>query len=113
MNSVCQADLLTLSEELYQKKVINRNEKPLARMCLALLMVGVKKTTVRMLSEPCVNFNEYWENLERNGYFEGSIVKRTRTVALEDLDTDIPFILMMLCAEGKLKRLKEAGCEEA
>jgi len=96
--TICQADLSAMVDDFCDKKLFSEEEKPIARVCLSLLMVGVKKQTVRMLSEPCPNFETYWNNLKGNHYFKG------KKVDIEELDTDIPFVIMMLCAKGHFKR---------
>jgi hypothetical protein len=103
--SVCQAEILDIDKELQGHKLYENQESEVARFCLACIMVGAKKTTVRMLSEPIKfeNFKKYWKNLERNHYF-----KQDKTVDIEDLvENDVPFLLMMNCAKGILER-KEA-----
>jgi len=101
---ICQANILEMNQELQTKKLYDKEESEVARFCLACLCVGAKKTNVRMLSEP-INprkFHIYWNNLKTNHYFN-----KDKTIDIEELETDLPFLLMMKCAEGFLER-KEA-----
>ena len=106
--TVCQADIVEMDKELQGKNLYRAEESDVARMCLALVSVGVKKRTVRMLSEPIDSskFKEYWNHLEKAGYFANGSGKPVDMESLEE--SDIPFVLMILTAQGKLERKKEA-----
>ncbi|MCW4014868.1 MAG: hypothetical protein NWF06_00705 [Candidatus Bathyarchaeota archaeon] len=100
---ICQADILKMDGELVEEKIYPEENSEVARMCLALVHVGWKKRTVKMLSQPIdpKKFNEYWNNLEQGGYFNKD---KKHTINIEDLET-VPFCLMLAVAKGQLKRV--------
>ena len=104
---VCQADIIETDKELQAKNLYGSEESDVARVCLALVSVGVKKRTVNILAQPITKekFDLYWQNLEKNGYFDNG---KGKAVTLESLEeNDVPFILMMKCAQGQIERAKE------
>lgn len=102
---VMQIDILEMDKELQSKKVYGSEDSDVARMCLSLLKVGVKKDSVFELAQPIKRkkFNDYWRNLKNNGYFGSD-----KRVKIESLDeSDIPFVLMLLTATGRLERISK------
>jgi len=97
-----KADLDHEIEELINNNLFGEEEKDVARVCLACLMIGVNKRKVRKLAN-CEKFDVYWSNLEKNHYFTND-----GKIDIDSLDDDIPFVLMMKCADGMLER-KEVG----
>lgn len=97
---VCQADILKIDQELQDAKVYGQEESEVARFCLSCLLVGAKKRTVMLLSNPIKseNFQKYWENLQANHYFTSG-----KKIDIEFSDT-VPFLLMMNCAKGLIER---------
>jgi len=100
-NVLPEADLDNQINTLIEKRLFGKEEADLARVCLACLFLGANKSEVRKVAD-CKNFDVYWNNLARNRYFT-----KDKKIDIDCLDTDIPFLLMMKCAQGILER-KEA-----
>jgi len=94
-------NLNELLDNLIEKKIINKKDREVMKLCLLLLQHGWKaKNKIR--KQVYVNdrkFEEWWNNLEKAGYFaeDGKIF-------LEELDSDIPIYIMSLVAEGYIQR---------
>ena len=97
-----QADLNQAVIDLEKKNVYGPELNDVAKVCVACLYLGANKRKVKRLAN-CKNFEEYWSNLEKNHYFN-----EDQTINLEDLDTDIPFVMMINCAKGFVEREVEA-----
>lgn len=102
---VSQADIQEMDDELQAMNIYGPEDSEAARMCLALISVGVKKRTVEMLTSPSnPHFKEYWSNLEKGGYFDNG---KRKAVTIENYE-NVTFVLMMKVAQGKLQRSFEA-----
>jgi len=101
---VCQADILRIDEKLQKARLYEKKESEVARFCLSCLLVGAKKSTVKILSQPIgeENFQKYWQNLQRNHYFA-----EDKKIDIESTE-NVPFLLMINCASGILERKLEA-----
>ena len=99
-------DVDVLLDALIEDRHIGENDKEVARMCLLLIKHGWKdkeliKSKVNMGEE---EFEIYWSNLEKNGYFleDGSVDI--------DLSSDVrDLLLMILVAEGYVERVQTGG----
>ena len=98
---VSQADLAEATKDLIKNKVIEPESAEVAHFCLSLLVFGADRRKLKATVD-CQKFNEYWNNLSKNGYIE----KGTKHLALDKdfFETDIPFCLMIACAKGYLER---------
>jgi len=98
MKVLFKADLDDEVNNLIAKRLFGEEERDLARVCLACLLLGVNKKKVRKVAD-CDKFEEYWKNLEEAHYFSDD-----QKIDIEPLETDVPFVLMMKCAKGTLLR---------
>lgn len=98
MKVLFKADLDDEVNNLIAKRLFGGKERDVARVCLACLFLGANKRKVRKIAD-CKKFEEYWDNLEKTHYFS-----EDKTIDIEALDTDIPFVLMIKCAKGTLLR---------
>lgn len=92
-------------EKLIEKKEIGEEDKDVATVCFACILHGSNKKKINELAD-CEQFETYWLNLERGGYF----IKGRGKLRIENLQkNDFPFLMMMLVAKGILKRKGKRG----
>ncbi len=99
---VCQADIQKIDRELQSKNTYGAEDADVARVCLALLSIGPKRESVKMLAAPIepAKFRKYWNNLRKNGYIEGKKLSLDK----DFFENDIGFLLMVNAAQGFLER---------
>ncbi len=84
-------------KELIEKKEIDKEDADAAKVCFASLLVGADKKRVKEIAI-CKDFEMYWNNIKKGGYFR----RRGRIESIEK--SDLPFLFMIMVAEGLLER---------
>jgi hypothetical protein len=104
MNQVLEME--NVLQKAVKDNVFDEEKLKLARICYATLMVGKndyrKIAKMAKVSFPILDddFTRYIQNLKESDYFDEK--GNVRPIFEEGAD-DIPFLLMMSVAEGKLK----------
>jgi len=90
-----------LVEELYTEKIIGFEDKKVTKFIILLMANGAGRKTILRKMMRDSRFDMWWDNLEKNFFIVGDKVVVDRKNFLGSL------VLMVLCAEGRICRVKE------
>lgn len=89
-------------DKLIQNREIREKDSEVAKFCVVCMLYGKNKAKVKELAD-CNDFDRYWLNLKKGGYFY-KLRKTLRIETKELMLCDMPFLWMINVARGLLER---------